>query len=77
MLSSHVKKQKEMEKKVIDLGWMNGWEGEPEEYKAAMKALGEHRPGYSLKSYAHGSCATEYRITTPDYIISYKIDSSD
>ena len=60
-----------MEKRVIDLGWANGWHGTPTELQNALVEGGKFVETY------HHDCETHYRCELDDRIITYKVDSSD
>lgn len=60
-------------KKIIDLGWANGWLDTPDVIKEAKKK------GFKIEEVRHDerSCLTWYQIETDDSIIKWKVDSSD
>lgn len=60
-------------KKIIDLGWANGWHGTPDVIKQAEKK------GFKIEEVRHDcrQCVTWYQIETDDSIIKWKVDSSD
>lgn len=60
-------------KKIIDLGWENGWHGTPDVIKEAEEK------GFKIEEVGHDGrqCITWYQIETDDSIIKWKVDSSD
>lgn len=60
-------------KKIIDLGWANGWHGTPDVIKEAEEK------GFKIEDVGHDGrqCITWYQIETDDSIIKWKVDSSD
>lgn len=60
-------------KKIIDLGWANGWHGTPDAIKEAKEK------GFEIEEVWHDGqqCITCYQIETNDSIIKWKVDSSD
>ena len=60
-------------KKIIDLGWENGWHGTPDVIKEAKEK------GFIIEEVRHDcrQCVTWYQIETDDSIIKWKVDSSD
>lgn len=61
-----------MEKRIIDLGWANGWKGTPIELQNALVEGGKFNEIYN-----NGRGETRYRCELPDRIVTYKVDSSD
>ena len=59
-------------KKIIDLGWANGWHGTPDAIKEAKEK------GFKIEEVGHDGrrCVTWYQIETDDSIIKWKVDSS-
>lgn len=60
-------------KKIIDLGWGNGWRDTPGIIKEAKEK------GFKIEEIRHDgrSCVTWYQIETDNSIIKWKADSSD
>lgn len=60
------------DKKIIDLGWANGWHGTPPEVTQAREK------GFKVENTYHNNrtCESHYKIETDDSIIVWKEDSS-
>ena len=60
-------------KRIIDLGWANGWGETPKEITDA------EAKGFKVEEISHNSrsCVTAYKIETDAFIYTWKVDSSN